>query len=561
MFAAMDNLQQPPVPPTASNTAPGTHPSIDPRKQELLEARFMGSSQRIQLGGYNSSPTQPPPHYPHQNIHYSITAHHHPPPPPPPPHPHLPHPSAQTINQHQLQSTTSSSTSSNPSSSSPSIPQTNSPFSSTLSQQQQPLPQQQQPQQQNLSTISSSSTAAPLSFTAVNNNNLNNPANPANNNSAGSTQSSCHYSAHSSSHNQDSNLSTASGGSHCSDKQEAPLYCDNHHAHNLNNTPEKRSHSQVDHNIQTTPTGANGANSTGSQRKRRKKDPNESVSERNTSSSKRGENKKVTEYFKVNKCHLLLIFKFIMFCFLLLFQNNHSSPSRYNAAGAKSPTSNSHPFYMYQQQQQQVVSSVASSASPSTLASGLLSTTASSTASDLNILHHHTMTNSFMTPQSRGTSSTNHLQHLNSIATPNSYTSKIQQSISTQTDLTMSKLSNQDEHYASELESRDSKIDEMSRSMEELRRQLKAYREDSEKQSDRLNKCIDVTKQLLVEKSLMEKKAARQKCMQNRLRLGQFVTQRQGNFPLPFTSPYLNFIVYQIINYLHFRCCICRKLG
>lgn len=29
-------------------------------------------------------------------------------------------------------------------------------------------------------------------------------------------------------------------------------------------------------------------------------------------------------------------------------------------------------------------------------------------------------------------------------------------------------------------------------------------------------------------KSLMEKKACRQKCMQNRLRLGQFVTQRQG---------------------------------
>lgn len=26
----------------------------------------------------------------------------------------------------------------------------------------------------------------------------------------------------------------------------------------------------------------------------------------------------------------------------------------------------------------------------------------------------------------------------------------------------------------------------------------------------------------------MEKKACRQKCMQNRLRLGQFITQRQG---------------------------------
>lgn len=101
-------------------------------------------------------------------------------------------------------------------------------------------------------------------------------------------------------------------------------------------------------------------------------------------------------------------------------------------------------------------------------------------------------------------------------------------SSSTQTDLTMSKLTNQDEHYAAELESRDSKIDELQRSMEELRRQLKVFREENDKQSDRLNKCIEVTKQLLIEKSLMEKKAARQKCMQNRLRLGQFVTQRQG---------------------------------
>lgn len=120
--------------------------------------------------------------------------------------------------------------------------------------------------------------------------------------------------------------------------------------------------------------------------------------------------------------------------------------------------------------------------------------------------------------------------HLNSIATTsNSYSAnKSTVTISTQTDLTMNKLSNQDEHYASELESRDSKIDEITRSMEELRRQLKAYRDENDKQSDRLNKCIDVTKQLLIEKSLMEKKAARQKCMQNRLRLGQFVTQRQG---------------------------------
>lgn len=43
-----------------------------------------------------------------------------------------------------------------------------------------------------------------------------------------------------------------------------------------------------------------------------------------------------------------------------------------------------------------------------------------------------------------------------------------------------------------------------------------------------VNKCIDVVKRLLIEKSNIEKKEARQKCMQNRLRLGQFVTQRVG---------------------------------
>lgn len=43
-----------------------------------------------------------------------------------------------------------------------------------------------------------------------------------------------------------------------------------------------------------------------------------------------------------------------------------------------------------------------------------------------------------------------------------------------------------------------------------------------------INKCIEVVKKLLNEKSTIEKKEARQRCMQNRLRLGQFVTQRVG---------------------------------
>lgn len=363
MFAAMEhNLQQPVPAPTTSTTAPGSnhHPSIDPRKQELLEARFMGTSQRLSnVGSYLSTQSQQsiPPHYipaavtvaaasTHPSSIYSLSNQHHPPLAPPGPHAHLvsPHtkassPSSLMQPQHQIHSATSSSTNSNPSSSSPSIPvaPNSSPFSSTLNQQQsqsqqpQPLPPLplQSGQPQSTSQQAQQQTAAqglnsvpPPSFSLVNtvainnnsnninnnntnNNSNNNPSNSlANNNSGGSTQSSCHYSAHSSSHNQDSNLSTASGGSHCSDKQDPPtsMHCDNIHSHNITVTPEKRSLSQLDNNTATPPSGSNGANNVtyANQRKRRKKD--ESLPERSNSiNSKRETNKKVTEYFKVSR--------------------------------------------------------------------------------------------------------------------------------------------------------------------------------------------------------------------------------------------------------------------
>lgn len=63
---------------------------------------------------------------------------------------------------------------------------------------------------------------------------------------------------------------------------------------------------------------------------------------------------------------------------------------------------------------------------------------------------------------------------------------------------------------------------------DELRRQLTAQQKLLEKHKENLQKCLEVNKSLLIEKSLLEKKTTRQKCMENRLRLGQFVTQRQG---------------------------------
>ncbi|XP_077555242.1 tousled-like kinase isoform X2 [Haemaphysalis longicornis] len=97
-----------------------------------------------------------------------------------------------------------------------------------------------------------------------------------------------------------------------------------------------------------------------------------------------------------------------------------------------------------------------------------------------------------------------------------------------QTDLTINKIKELESKSAMDLEMRDNRIDELQRGSEELRRQIQGQQKVIQKQEDQLLKCIDVTKQLLIEKSAMEKKQSRQKCMQNRLRLGQFVTQRQG---------------------------------
>lgn len=63
---------------------------------------------------------------------------------------------------------------------------------------------------------------------------------------------------------------------------------------------------------------------------------------------------------------------------------------------------------------------------------------------------------------------------------------------------------------------------------EELRHQVTSQQKVIEQHKSHINKCIDVVKKLLKEKSNIEKKEARQRCMQNRLRLGQFVTQRVG---------------------------------
>ncbi|GLH04349.1 Mitogen-activated protein kinase kinase kinase [Gryllus bimaculatus] len=97
-----------------------------------------------------------------------------------------------------------------------------------------------------------------------------------------------------------------------------------------------------------------------------------------------------------------------------------------------------------------------------------------------------------------------------------------------QTELTCQRIQEFENQTSTDLEMRNNKIDELNRTMDELRRQLAAQQKIMEQHKSHINKCIDVVKKLLKEKSNIEKKEARQKCMQNRLRLGQFVTQRVG---------------------------------
>jgi len=93
-----------------------------------------------------------------------------------------------------------------------------------------------------------------------------------------------------------------------------------------------------------------------------------------------------------------------------------------------------------------------------------------------------------------------------------------------QTDLTLANMVDRD----TEAEASKTKLDDMTRVSDEQKSQIAAHQKVIEQQKSHINKCIDVVKKLLKQKSNIEKKEARQKCMQNRLRLGQFVTQRVG---------------------------------
>ncbi|XP_045785404.1 serine/threonine-protein kinase tousled-like 2 isoform X4 [Maniola jurtina] len=97
-----------------------------------------------------------------------------------------------------------------------------------------------------------------------------------------------------------------------------------------------------------------------------------------------------------------------------------------------------------------------------------------------------------------------------------------------QTEMTCQRIQELETQASTDLEVRNNRIEELTRSNEELKHQVQAQSKVIDQHKSHINKCLEVVKKLLNEKSSIEKKEARQRCMQNRLRLGQFVTQRVG---------------------------------
>uniref|UniRef100_A0A8C5FHK6 Tousled like kinase 1 n=1 Tax=Gadus morhua TaxID=8049 RepID=A0A8C5FHK6_GADMO len=97
-----------------------------------------------------------------------------------------------------------------------------------------------------------------------------------------------------------------------------------------------------------------------------------------------------------------------------------------------------------------------------------------------------------------------------------------------QTDLTGLKLAALESNKNLDLEKKEGRIDDLLRANCDLRRQVDEQQKLLEKFKERLNKCISMSKKLLIEKSTQEKQSCREKSMQDRLRLGHFTTVRHG---------------------------------
>ncbi|XP_067843582.1 serine/threonine-protein kinase tousled-like 1 isoform X2 [Heptranchias perlo] len=101
-------------------------------------------------------------------------------------------------------------------------------------------------------------------------------------------------------------------------------------------------------------------------------------------------------------------------------------------------------------------------------------------------------------------------------------------SATSSTELTMGKLTALESNKNLDLEKKEGRIDDLLRANCDLRRQIDEQQKLLEKYKERLNKCMTMSKKLLIEKSKQEKQSSREKSMQDRLRLGHFTTVRHG---------------------------------
>ncbi|XP_011486265.1 serine/threonine-protein kinase tousled-like 2 [Oryzias latipes] len=97
-----------------------------------------------------------------------------------------------------------------------------------------------------------------------------------------------------------------------------------------------------------------------------------------------------------------------------------------------------------------------------------------------------------------------------------------------QSELTLTKLKTLEKEKNSKLEKKEGRIDDLLRANCDLRQQVEEQQKILERYKERLNKCANMNKKLLTEKSKQEKMACRDKSMQDRLRLGHFTTVRHG---------------------------------
>uniref|UniRef100_A0A672JHU2 non-specific serine/threonine protein kinase n=1 Tax=Salarias fasciatus TaxID=181472 RepID=A0A672JHU2_SALFA len=112
--------------------------------------------------------------------------------------------------------------------------------------------------------------------------------------------------------------------------------------------------------------------------------------------------------------------------------------------------------------------------------------------------------------------------------TDSSSCSSVKSVVCLQSELTLLKLKALEKDKNSDLEKKEGRIDDLLRANCDLRRQVDEQQKMLERYKERLNKCVTMSKKLLIEKSKQEKMACRDKSMQDRLRLGHFTTVRHG---------------------------------